>query len=65
MVSEPHEFTGTVTVHGHRTTARFIAESWGEAVEVLHSQYGFDSEWVLRAPEPTAVMDEQERFGSC
>ena len=43
-MSDAHEFTGTVTVHGHQTTVRLLAESWGEAIDFLHSQYGYDSE---------------------
>ena len=45
-IPEPQLFTAKVSVRGVQTTLEFLAQSWGEATEVLHKQYG-DSAWVL------------------
>jgi hypothetical protein len=46
IVIRPQQFTGTVSVRGVQTTLDFVAESWVEATDFLHRQYG-DAEWVL------------------
>jgi uncharacterized glyoxalase superfamily protein PhnB len=53
-ILETLQFNAMVVSDGVEVAVKFDAASWADAVDLLHDQYGHDSQWALKADDAAA-----------